>query len=79
MAFALRAAIAGLGLALLPSGIAAPDIDAGRLRRVLARWQTPSGGLFLVYLSHRHQSAAARAFIDFVVAKTSSPGWLLPQ
>jgi DNA-binding transcriptional LysR family regulator len=79
MAFALRASIAGLGLTLLPGGIAEPEFSTGRLKRVLPQWQTPSGGLFLVYPSHRHQSAAARAFIDFVVAKTSSPGWLLPQ
>ncbi len=83
MMLALRASIDGMGLVLVPSGIAEPEVNAGRLARVLpdwqtppADWQTPPGGLFLVYPSHRHQSAAARAFIDFIVAKTSLLGWL---
>ena len=76
MMLALRASIDGMGLVLVPSGIAEPEVNAGRLARVLPDWQTPPGGLFLVYPSHRHQSAAARAFIDFIVAKTSLLGWL---
>ena len=72
--FALRAAVAGLGLVLLPDGIAAPEIAAGRLERVLPDWETARGGLYVVYPSNRHQPAAVRAFVDFIVERGLAGG-----
>ncbi len=67
--FALRAARAGIGIAFLPDAVAAADLDAGRLERVLPDWETASGGLYVVYPSNRHQPAAVRAFVDFVMTE----------
>ncbi|WP_225768751.1 LysR family transcriptional regulator [Inquilinus sp. Marseille-Q2685] len=66
---ALRAAVAGLGLALLPTGVVQDDLDAGRLRQVLKRHGVDSGGLYAVYASGRHPTAAHRALLDFLAAK----------
>jgi DNA-binding transcriptional LysR family regulator len=61
----LRAARAGLGIAFVPEDIVKPDIDAGRLVRVLADWCAPFPGYHLYY-PHRRQSAPA--FAVFVEA-----------
>lgn len=70
MAFVLKAAVAGLGLALVPEAIAAADLRSGRLKPVLEAWRPPVGGMHLVYPSNRNLSAATRAFIDFVIDRT---------
>lgn len=67
MAFVLRAAVSGLGLALLPEAIAAADVRIGRLKPVLEAWRPPAGGMYLVYPSSRNLSATTRAFIDFAL------------
>ena len=69
MMFAVRAAAAGQGLALIPESIAAGEIAKGRLERVLLDWRAPTGGLFLVYPSNRHQPAAVRALAYFIAGK----------
>jgi DNA-binding transcriptional LysR family regulator len=74
MAFALKAAVAGLGLALLPEPVAAAALRSGELRPVLEAWRPPAGGMHLVYPSNRNLSAATRAFIDFVVERTRTMG-----
>ena len=66
MAFILKAAVAGVGLALLPEPIAAPEFKSGRLMPVLEAWRPPEGGMHLVYPSNRNLSAATRAFVAFV-------------
>ncbi len=68
---ALLAACAGVGVALLPDGVAREEIDAGRLRQVLKRYAVEGGGLYLVYPSNRHPSSALRAFISFYEARAS--------
>ena len=64
-----HAALSGLGVTILPSLQAAPDIESGRLVRVLAEWSVPDTVVHLVYPSHRHLSARVRAFVDFVVER----------
>jgi DNA-binding transcriptional LysR family regulator len=54
----LNAALAGLGLAYVPEGLAQPHLAKGRLRRVLDDWCLPYSGYHLFYPS-RHQSSAA--------------------
>ncbi len=66
MRFAVRAALAGLGIALIPSPLAARDIRDGRLTTVLADHAPPHGGLYAVYPSARHMPIAVRVFVDFV-------------
>ncbi|MHA1548053.1 MAG: LysR family transcriptional regulator [Alphaproteobacteria bacterium] len=70
--FVLKACVAGVGLALLPSAIAAPEIAAGRLVHVLAAWATTPAGLHLVTPSNRYQSAAVRAFVAFIADRLTA-------
>jgi DNA-binding transcriptional LysR family regulator len=64
MHFVMRAAIAGLGIARLPAPLAARDIRAGRLRAVLDGYHAGPGGMYAVYPSSRHLSAAVKALIE---------------
>ncbi len=70
------AALAGLGIARVPSFLVAEDIGAGRLVRVLPQIPDNFGGLYAVYPSRRHLSTAVRSFVDFVVDRfAESPPW----
>jgi DNA-binding transcriptional LysR family regulator len=60
----LNAALAGLGLAYVPEGAAAPHLAKGRLRRVLEDWCPPYSGYHLYYPSRRQPSAAFTLFVD---------------
>jgi len=53
-----QAALNGVGIAFMPDDIAQPDIDAGKLVRVLADWTPPFPGYYLYYPSRRQQSPA---------------------
>lgn len=59
------ALVAGAGIATLPRIIARPEIEAGRLVRVLPGWSTPRKGLYFVYPSAQSVTARLRAFIDW--------------
>lgn len=74
MQFAVRAAVSGLGIALIPSPMAARAIRAGRLRMVLRAFEPPHGALYAVYPSKRHISVAVTAFADFIGERMA---WLL--
>ena len=66
--FAVRdAAIAGLGIALLPRLVAEPALAAGTLLPVLPDWQGPSVPVHAVYASARYLTPKVRAFIDLAV------------
>jgi DNA-binding transcriptional LysR family regulator len=65
---ALRAAIGGLGIVLLPAALAADDVAAGRLRQILNRYEADTGTIYAVYPSRRHMTAAMRAFLEFIVS-----------
>jgi len=58
IALAFTAARDGLGIAYLPEDYVQPEIDAGRLERVLADWCPPFPGYHLYYPSRRQQSQA---------------------
>ena len=60
----LNAALAGLGLAYIPEGMAEPHIGKGRLKRVLADWCLPFSGYHLYYASRRQSSAAFNLVVD---------------
>ncbi|MDB5971009.1 MAG: LysR family transcriptional regulator [Hydrocarboniphaga sp.] len=61
------AAIAGLGLTLLPDFIVGNALKDGRLVSVLDAWMPPPGAVYVVYPAHRQTSSAVRAFADFLV------------
>jgi DNA-binding transcriptional LysR family regulator len=64
---ARAAAVAGLGFAILPDFIAAPDIASGRLVTVLDDRILSGGGIFAVYPHRRYLPAKVRVFVDFLV------------
>ncbi len=63
------AALAGIGMVLLPLWLIGPDLKAGRLRRVLPDYHWPDSAIQVVYPPGRHLSARVRCFIDFLVER----------
>jgi DNA-binding transcriptional LysR family regulator len=75
---ALRAvAIAGQGLAYLPTFMVAHDLRAGTLVALdLDQPTVEFGGIYAVYLPDRHPAAKVRAFIDFIASRFGPvPPW----
>jgi DNA-binding transcriptional LysR family regulator len=65
----LRATEAGLGIALLPYPIIGPEIEAGRLVRVLPEFRRDGADLYAVCVSRRQIPRAVSVFIEFVADK----------
>jgi DNA-binding transcriptional LysR family regulator len=66
---ALReAAMANLGVALLPDHSCREDLAAGRLVRLLPEWGGQRGIVHLVFTTRRGLPPAVRAFIDHLAA-----------
>nr|WP_297530441.1 LysR family transcriptional regulator [uncultured Roseateles sp.] len=79
------AALAGMGLAVLPTYAIGRDLREGRLTALLPDW-TPLGGpaeanvLYAVYLPSRFPSPKVRALIDFCVGRFGEvPPWDRPE
>jgi DNA-binding transcriptional LysR family regulator len=68
----LRAAVAGLGIALLPDSVTAADIEEGRLVRVLQRYRREGADLYAVYASRRQIPQAVSAFVEFTSERIRS-------
>ncbi len=64
-----KAALAGLGIALLPSSMTSRELRAGLLVPLLEQFHRQGHGVHLVYASRRHLPSAVSAFIDMVVDK----------
>jgi DNA-binding transcriptional LysR family regulator len=78
------AAIAGLGVALLPDHLCQRALDEGQLVRVLSDWRGHSGLVHLVFTTRRGLPPAVRALIDHLAARfpretRSSPQHELPS
>lgn len=67
-----KAALAGLGIALLPPTMARLDLEAGRLVPVLPQYQRTGQGLSVLYPSRKHLPLAVSAFIGMVMEKLSA-------
>jgi DNA-binding transcriptional LysR family regulator len=68
------AAAHGLGLVYVPAQLAAAEVRAGRLRRVLPGWGWPMG-VFAVYPPAPRVPAKTRALVDFLVERLRQPPW----
>lgn len=62
-----EAAIAGLGVAVLPTFIVHDAVRRGALSIILENHMKPPIAMYAVHPSKRNQTARARAFIDFLV------------
>jgi DNA-binding transcriptional LysR family regulator len=60
----LQAAALGLGIAFVPEDMIRPDLETGRLVRVLADWCAPFSGYHLYYPSRRQPTPAFALFVD---------------
>ncbi|AOK06051.1 LysR family transcriptional regulator [Burkholderia sp. AU19243] len=60
-----RLAMLGLGIAVLPEEIAAEDVTAGNLRRVMPAWQAPSVPVYAI-TETRLLPAKTQRFIEFL-------------
>lgn len=70
------AALAGLGLMVMPTFICGPDLAAGRLEAVLADCTVSESAVHAVYPHNRHLSPKVRAFVDFLGAHFGpAPYW----
>lgn len=74
-----KAALAGLGIALLPSTLTQRDLRAGLLVPVLAQYHRQGHGVHMVYPSRRYLPLAVSAFIELVVSKMGAMQELPPQ
>lgn len=64
-----KAALAGLGIALLPRTIARIELQAGLLVPVLPQYHCKGFGLNVLYPSRKHLPLAVSVFMQFVVEK----------
>jgi DNA-binding transcriptional LysR family regulator len=62
-----EAAIAGLGVAILPSFIVDRAISEGSLKAILQDYQKPPVYLYAIYSSKKNTSAKVVAFVDFLL------------
>ncbi|MBX3210215.1 MAG: LysR family transcriptional regulator [Labilithrix sp.] len=67
ISFLKKAALAGGGIALLPSFLVAREEEAGKLVRVLPDWRSAGDGLHVVYPSARYVPQRVVAFRDYLV------------
>lgn len=68
MAAVQDAAVAGLGVALLPDHVCREALSAGQLVRVLPAWRGLQGIVHLVFTTRRGLPPAVRALIDHLAA-----------
>lgn len=74
------AALAGLGVAFLPTAEAVPHFRSGALVEVLPTWRMATMPISIVYPHTRHLSARVRAFTDWVTTlMASDPLWALER
>jgi len=70
------AAVAGLGLTVLPTFIASPALASGALEIVLPGFPLEEGGVYAVLPAGRTATARVRALIDFLAARFGpEPNW----
>lgn len=72
----LEAALAGLGVVMLPTFIAGEALCDGRLECVLRDFEIDDSHAYAVWPQSRHLSAKVRTFVDFLVERfCPEPYW----
>jgi LysR family transcriptional regulator AphB len=72
---AVDAAVAGIGIALVPAFLSAEAVAAGQLLPVLPEHRVCHGGLYAMYPSREHMPTALRAFLDFLNERMKEHPW----
>ncbi|TNF21607.1 MAG: LysR family transcriptional regulator [Rhodobacteraceae bacterium] len=71
-----RAAVEGVGIALLPVFYVAEHLQAGRLQALLPDYRTwPDRDIHVLFRPNRHQPARLRLFVDHLVRTASDFPW----
>lgn len=68
----LQAVRCGLGVASLPAFLCEDELSKGNLVRVLETWTPQPVSFFVVYPSSRAMTAAARQFLEFLLARVNA-------
>ncbi len=71
----LQAALAGAGVALLPTYLANPYLASGALQAILPDWDVPLMTIYALFPSRRHLPPAVRALLDFLVQRFAAVPW----
>ena len=71
-----QAAVAGLGLAVLPYFMVAADVAAGRLTTVLDKCRRAEIGIYAVYANRKQIPLRTKLFLDAMTRYFSSADWL---
>jgi DNA-binding transcriptional LysR family regulator len=69
------AALAGMGLAVLPTFMVAADLAAGRLQPVVDAFVPQKLGIYAAYPQGKRVPAHTRAMVDLLAAHFRSPRW----
>jgi DNA-binding transcriptional LysR family regulator len=71
-----QAALAGCGIALLPTYIVGTDLQQNALCALLPEYRPPETALYATYLPNRYVAAKVRVFVDYLLARLGpSPEW----
>ncbi len=71
----MKAAMAGGGVAMLPTYLVNPGVAAGALRVVLPEWKVPALTIYALYPSRRNLSPSVRALLDYLVGRFETVPW----
>ncbi len=63
----LEALKAGIGIGRLPTFVAGPDLDSGRLIQLFESWQIPEQMFYAVFPERRYLPAKVRVFLEFAI------------
>lgn len=63
------AAIAGLGIVILPTFLCGDALSSGQLQCILLDHTTQEGNVYALYPQNRHLSPKVRAFVDFLAER----------
>jgi DNA-binding transcriptional LysR family regulator len=72
--FLRQAIVAGLGVGIVPDYVVADLVSTGDVLTTLDRWRLSIFGtqLFMLYMANRHQTLAAKTFIQFIIQRARS-------
>ena len=69
----LEAAIAGMGISIMPTFIASDAIRRGELQMVLENFDSLTLDIYAVYASRHYLPAKIRVFVDFLKERINDP------